>query len=49
MKESFFDASIRHWYDACILESAGEYDNAVCLHGFAAECALKTIFQQCIS
>ena len=25
------------------------YDNAVCMQGFAAECALKSIFQQCIS
>ena len=49
MHENYFDASVRHWYDAQILEDAGEYDNAVCMQGFAAECALKSIFQQCIS
>lgn len=49
MQEHFFDAAVRNWQDACILEDAGEYDNAVCLHGFAAECALKTILQEGIS
>ena len=49
MQENFFDAAVRNWQDACILEDAGEYDNAVCLHGFAAECALKAILQEGIS
>lgn len=46
MQENFFDAAIRNWQDAYILEKADEYDNAVCLHGFAAECSLKAILQE---
>lgn len=49
MQENFFDAAIRNWQDAYILEKADEYDNAVCLHGFAAECSLKAILQEGIS
>lgn len=41
--ENFFEAAVRHWYDGKILEDQGEYDNAVCMQGFAAECALKKI------
>ena len=43
MNENFFEAAIRHWVDGCILEEHEEYDNAVCMQGFAAECALKAI------
>ena len=45
MSEEFYDAAIRHWYDGRILEENMEYDNAVCMQGFAAECALKKIIQ----
>lgn len=41
--EDFYEAAIRHWIDGIILEEKGEYDNAVCMQGFAAECALKKI------
>lgn len=41
MEEDFFEAAIRHWYDGKLLEEEQEYDNAVCMQGFAAECALK--------
>lgn len=47
--DNFFDAAVRHWYDGTILEREGEYDNAVCMQGFAAECALKTIFEKGVS
>ncbi len=43
MSENFYDASIRHWYNGKLSEMEGEYDNAVCMQGFAAECALKKI------
>ena len=43
MEEDFFEAAIRHWYDGKLLEEEQEYDNAVCMQGFAAECALKKI------
>lgn len=43
MDENFYEAAIRHWVDGCILEAQEEYDNAVCMQGFAAECALKAI------
>lgn len=43
MVENFFEAAIRHWYDGKLLEDAEEYDGAVCMQGFAAECALKKI------
>lgn len=39
--ENFYEAAVRHWIDGRILEENGEYDNAVCMQGFAAECALK--------
>lgn len=41
--EDFYEAAIRHWLDGSILEEQGEYDNAVCMQGFAAECALKKL------
>lgn len=41
--ENFFEAAVRHWYDGKLLENHGEYDNAVCMQGFAAESALKKI------
>lgn len=41
--EDFYEAAIRHWIDGIILDEKGEYDNAVCMQGFAAECALKKI------
>lgn len=41
--EDFYEAAIRHWIDGKILQEQGEYDNAVCMQGFAAECALKKI------
>ena len=43
--EDFYDAAIRHWIDGEILEEQEEYDNAVCMQGFAAECALKAILK----
>lgn len=43
--EDFYEAAIRHWLDGSILEEQGEYDNAVCMQGFAAECALPTRLQ----
>lgn len=47
--ENFYDAAFRHWIDGCILENEEEYDNAVCMQGFAAECALKAILQYGLS
>ena len=44
--EDFYEAAIRHWTDGKVLEQQEEYDNAVCLQGFAAECALKTIMER---
>lgn len=43
--EDFYDAALRHWIDGEILEGQQEYDNAVCMQGFAAECALKAILR----
>ena len=43
MEENFYDAAARHWIDGKILEENEEYDNAVCMQGFSAECALKKI------
>ena len=43
MNENYFEAAVRHWVDGKILEENGEYDNAVCMQGFAAECAMKKI------
>lgn len=45
MTEDFYEAAVRHWIDGKILEDQEEYDNAVCMQGFAAECALKKIAQ----
>lgn len=44
--EEFYEAAIRHWMDGTILEQQEEYDNAVCMQGFAAECALKKIMDR---
>lgn len=43
--DNFYEAAIRHWIDGKILEEQEEYDNSVCMQGFAAECALKAILQ----
>ncbi len=43
--ENFYESAIRHWMDSCILKEREEYDNAVCMQGFSAECALKAIMQ----
>lgn len=43
--DNFHEAAVRHWIDGKILEEQEEYDNAVCMQGFAAECALKAILQ----
>lgn len=43
--EDFYEAALRHWIDGSILEDQGEYDNAVCMQGFAAECSLKKIME----
>lgn len=43
--EDFYEAAIRHWIGGCILEDAQEYDSAVCMQGFSAECALKKIWE----
>lgn len=43
--ENFYEAAVRHWIDGGILEANGEYDNAVCMAGFAAECALKAMLE----
>lgn len=44
--EDFYGAAVRHWVDGAILEEQGEYDSAVCMQGFAAECALKKILEK---
>lgn len=44
--EEFYEAAVRHWIDGTILEQQEEYDNAVCMQGFAAECALKKIMDK---
>lgn len=44
--EDFYEAAFRHWIDGSILEEQEEYDNAVCMQGFAAECALKKIMEK---
>lgn len=49
MNENFYQAAIRHWVDGAILEQQGEYDSAVCMQGFAAECALKAILRKGIT
>lgn len=47
--EDFYESAIRHWIDGSILEENEEYDNAVCMQGFAAECALKRIMERICS
>lgn len=44
--ENFYEAAIRHWIGGAILEEQEEYDDAVCMQGFAAECALKIIMEK---
>ena len=44
--EDFYEAAVRHWIDGIILEEQNEYDNAVCMQGFAAECALKRVWKK---
>ena len=44
--ENFYEAAVRHWIDGTILQEQEEYDNAVCMQGFAAECALKKIMEK---
>ena len=44
--ENFYEAAVRQWVDGKIREEEGEYDNAVCLQGFAAECARKAILRE---
>lgn len=39
----FYESAIRHWIGGCILEQEEEYDSAVGLLGFSAECTLKAI------
>lgn len=48
-REDFFEAAVRHWVDGAVLEENKEYDNAVCMQGFAAECALKAILEKGIA
>lgn len=45
-EENFYEAAIRHWTAGILLEHQEEYDNAVCMQGFAAECALKKITER---
>ncbi len=47
--ENFYEAAIRHLYDGKVLEQREEYDNAVCMQGFAAECALKKMLERVCS
>lgn len=47
--ENFYESAVRHWMDGLILERQEEYDNAVCMYGFAAECALKKIMERVYS
>lgn len=49
MEENFYDAAVRHRIDGKILEESEEYDSAVCMQGFSAECALKKILLKGIS
>lgn len=46
LDENFYEAAIRHWIGGCVLEEAEEYDSAVGMHGFAAECVLKKIWER---
>ena len=46
--ENFYEAAVRHWIDGTILQEQEEYDNAVCMQGFAAECALKKLWKRCV-
>lgn len=45
MTEDYYEAAIRHFVDAGILQQGECYDNAVCLLGFSAECALKALIE----
>ncbi len=43
--QKFYEAALRHFVDAQILEREECYDNAVYLYGNAAECALKAMLE----
>lgn len=43
--QKFYEAALRHFVDAQILEREECYDNAVYLYGNAAECALKALME----
>lgn len=45
MTEHYYEAAIRHFIDADILQQEECYDNSVCLFGFSAECALKALIK----
>lgn len=45
MVQKFYEAALRHFVDAQILEQEECYDNAVYLYGNAAECALKALIE----
>ncbi|WP_455617076.1 hypothetical protein [Eisenbergiella sp.] len=45
MRENFYEAAIRHFIDGCVLQQEESYDNAVCLFGNSAECALKSLIE----
>lgn len=43
--ENYYEAAIRHFIDGNILKQADCWDNAVCLYGNSAECALKSLME----
>lgn len=43
--QKFYEAALRHFVDAQLLEREECYDNAVYLYGNAAECALKALME----
>ena len=43
MEEHYYEAGIRHFIDGSILMQKECFDNAVCLYGNSAECALKCL------
>lgn len=45
MEEHFYEAAIRHYVDGTILQQEECSDNAVCLYGNSAECALKSLIK----
>lgn len=46
MSEVFDHAAVRHWHDACLLESEERLPNSDQLFGIAAECAIKFALAQ---